>query len=264
MTSSIRLANHPYSQSFSAQIFRVDRGEVSVLTSERQVVSIWSIALAQADSIVTRLRALLNAEEQARAQRFYFERDQRRYTVGRAMLRLILSQHGAGDPAALTFTYNQWGKPALATTRAPLAFNLTHTGDHALCAVTAGATVGIDLEEIRALDYQQMAATVFSPLEQSTLQQIAPAQLPLAFFNGWTRKEAYIKAHGQGLSMPLADFDVTLAPDEPARLLATRPDPTEATRWSLYGWSVGKSQVAALALAGHGWQLCHQDGAALL
>lgn len=233
-------------------------------TSERQVVSLWSIALAQPDSTVARLTTLLHAEERARAARFYFERDQRRYTVGRAMLRLILSQHGAGDPASLTFTYNQWGKPALATTAVSLAFNLTHTGDHALCAVTGGAAVGIDLEEIRALEYQQMAATVFSPFEQTTLQQIAPAHLPLAFFNGWTRKEAYIKAHGQGLSMPLADFDVTLAPDEPARLLATRPDPTEATRWSLYGWTVGATQVAALAVAGHDWQLLHQDGAALL
>jgi len=240
---------------------KIEEGYVS--TSEQQVVSLWSIALAQPDDTVARLAALLNAEEQARAQRFYFARDQRRYTVGRAMLRLILSQHGAGDPAALAFTYNQWGKPALAS-RAPVAFNLSHTGDQALCAVTAGAAVGVDLEEMRELAYQQMAATVFSPLEQATLQRLPAAHLPLGFFNGWTRKEAYIKAHGQGFSMPLADFDVTLAPDEPVRLLATRPDPAEATRWSLYGWRVGEAQVAALAVAGHGWQLLHQDSAALL
>ena len=94
-----------------------------------------------------------------------------------------------------------------------------------------------------------MAATVFSPYEQAVLRRLPIAQQATAFFNGWTRKEAYIKAHGQGLSMPLADFDVTLAPDEPVRLVATRPDPTEAQRWSLYGWSPAAQWVAALAVA---------------
>ena len=229
-------------------------------------VHLWSIALAQPESTVARFTTLLDADERARAQRFYFERDRNRYTVGRALLRLLLSHYSALAPTALRFAYNQWGKPALVpeTNPAALAFNLSHTGDYGLCAVTQGATVGVDLEEIRALDYGQMAATVFSPAEQAALQRVAPPQQPLAFFNGWTRKEAYIKAHGQGLSMPLADFDVTIAPDEPVRLLATRPDPTEVARWSLYGWSAGETRVAALAIAGQGWQLIHHDSAELL
>ena len=89
----------------------------------------------------------------------------------------------------------------------------------------------------------------------ATLRSLPPEQQPRAFYNGWTRKEAYIKAHGRGLSMPLADFDVTLAPQEPARLLATRPDPAEVDRWSLYGWSIAEDRVAALVVAGQDWQI---------
>jgi 4'-phosphopantetheinyl transferase len=181
--------------------------------------------------------------------------------VGRATLRRILSHYTGIAPAALAFTYNAFGKPALALDQNPasLEFNLSHTGDQALCAVTYGHAVGVDVEAIKELDYVQLAGTVFSAYEQATLQQLAPADQPLAFFNGWTRKEAYIKAHGKGLSMPLADFDVTLAPHEPVRLLATRPDPAEAARWSLFGWSIGATCVAALAVAGQDWQLVHRD-----
>ncbi|MEZ4620032.1 MAG: 4'-phosphopantetheinyl transferase superfamily protein [Caldilineaceae bacterium] len=222
-------------------------------------VHIWSIALnGQVDSAYA---AALSEDERARASRFYFERDARRYTIGRATLRRILSHYLGIEPAALSFTYNPFGKPALAAAQNPhaLEFNLSNTGDHALCAVTYGCAVGIDIEAIKQLDYLQLAGTVFSAHEQATLQWLPAAEQPLGFFNGWTRKEAYIKAHGKGLSMPLADFDVTLSPNEPARLLATRPDATEAGRWSLFGWLVDEIHVAALAVAGQGWQLVQRE-----
>jgi 4'-phosphopantetheinyl transferase len=228
-------------------------------------VHIWSILLDQAQT-PTHFAKLLNDDETARAARFYFERDTRRYTVGRATLRLILSHYTGLSPTALHFTYNPYGKPALVADQNPdcVEFNLSHTGDHALCAITHGHAVGVDLEAMKPLDYLQMAGTVFSDCEQATLQRLPVDQQAVAFFNGWTRKEAYIKAHGQGLSMPLADFDVTLAPDEPARLLATRPDPDEVGRWSLFGWAAAADRIAALAVAGQGWHLVHHESSELL
>ncbi|HRW05163.1 MAG TPA: 4'-phosphopantetheinyl transferase superfamily protein [Caldilineaceae bacterium] len=227
-------------------------------------VYIWSIPLSE-EASGPGDACLLNDEERARAARFYFDRDSRRYTVGRATLRRILSYYIGLPPAALSFIYNPFGKPALLPEQNPngLEFNLSHTGDHALCAVTFGHAVGLDLEAIKPLDYLQLAGSVFSPREQTILRELSVTEQPQAFFNGWTRKEAYIKAHGKGLSMPLTEFDVTLAPGEPARLLATRPDPAEANRWSLFGWSVGTDLVAALAVAGHDWQLVHRNSSEL-
>lgn len=227
-------------------------------------VHIWSIPLEHTGDLA-RYHVLLAPDEQARASRFYFERDAHHYTVGRATLRLILSHYRGIAPAALQFTYNEYGKPALVHAQNPdgLEFNLSHSGGQALCALTYGHAVGVDIEAMKRLDYLQLATTVFSAHEQATLQRLPAAVQPRAFFNGWTRKEAYIKAHGKGLSMPLADFDVTLAPDDPVRLLATRPDATEATQWSLFGWSVGTTHVAALAVAGQEWQLVWHESSEL-
>lgn len=223
-------------------------------------VHIWSILLDQDPSLSTSTM-LLDDEERRRADRFYFERDTRRYIVGRAMLRRILSHHTGLPASELCFTYNPYGKPALVAAQNPnsVEFNLSHSGEYALCAVTFGHAVGVDVEEIKTLDYLQLAGTVFSPREQATLQRLPVERQQLAFFNGWTRKEAYIKAHGKGLSMPLADFDVTLAPNDPVQLQATRPDATEADRWSLFGWTIRGQYVAALAIAGQGWQLIQRQ-----
>lgn len=219
-------------------------------------VHIWSIPLDQPEELSS-LAKLLSVEETARAARFHFPRDAHHYTVGRATLRRILSQYLGLSPTALAFEYNQYGKPTLAAAqnRDGVEFNLSHSGGHALCAVTHGHAVGVDLEVMRNLDYLALGATVFSAQELATLRSLPPDQHPLAFYNGWTRKEAYIKAHGRGLSMPLADFDVTLTPQEPPRLLATRPDPAEVDRWSLYGWTVADDRVAALVVAGQDWQI---------
>ncbi len=219
-----------------------------------QTVHIWSIPLDQDPRPIVHL---LQPDEVARANRFQFARDARRYRVGRALLRRVLSHHTGIAAAALRFHYNAYGKPALAPDQntGSWEFNLSHSGEHALCAVAQGHAVGIDLEEIHPVDYLAMAKVVFSTLEQATLAQLSQRQQLLAFFQGWTRKEAYIKAWGQGLSMALTDFDVTVTPGQAARLLATRPDPAEARRWSLHGWFPAKQQVAALAVAGERWQL---------
>ncbi|MEM9222861.1 MAG: 4'-phosphopantetheinyl transferase superfamily protein [Pseudomonadota bacterium] len=152
----------------------------------------------------------LSADEVARGERFVFARDRNRYRVGRARLRGILADLAGADPASLQFSYNAFGKPALvAPGPTGLQFNLSHTAGAALLAVSATIELGIDLEAIREFS-EEMPASVFSHREQDQLRALPHQRRNHAFFNCWTRKEAFVKACGPGLSMPLDDFDVTL------------------------------------------------------
>jgi 4'-phosphopantetheinyl transferase len=137
-----------------------------------------------------------------------------------------------------------------------LGFNLAHSHELALYAITRGREVGIDLERIRSnLVDEQIAERFFSPREVVVLRGLPTHRQREAFFNCWTRKEAYVKAKGQGLSIPLDQFDVSLAPGEPAALLSTQWHPQEASRWSLQKLNPGCGYVAALAVEGHDWQV---------
>jgi 4'-phosphopantetheinyl transferase len=137
-----------------------------------------------------------------------------------------------------------------------LSFNLTHSHQLALYAVTRRREIGVDLEYVRA-DFadEQIAERFFSPREVAALRTVPENLLKEAFFHCWTRKEAYVKAKGEGLSIPLDQFDVSLAPGEPALLLSTRDDPQEADRWSLQALFPGSGYVAALAVEGRTWRL---------
>ncbi|HEX9921799.1 MAG TPA: 4'-phosphopantetheinyl transferase superfamily protein, partial [Anaerolineae bacterium] len=157
-------------------------------------------------------------------------------------------------------TYSPTGKPSLATSsqhdQPDLRFNLSHSHELALYAVTYGRDVGVDLEHVsRKIEAMQIADRFFSPSEVSVLRSLPGHLQRDAFFNCWTRKEAFIKAKGDGLSLPLDQFDVSLRPGEPAVLLSTHFDPQETGQWSLQALSPGPGYVGALALAGHGWQL---------
>jgi len=158
----------------------------------------------------------------------------------------------------LRFSYSPYGKPSLAEefNVGALCFNLSHADGLALYAVTCGRQLGVDIERVRAdLVDAQVAEQFFSPQEVAALRALSGNIQPQAFFNCWTRKEAYIKARGEGLSLPLDQFDVSLAPGEPAALLRTGGEPREVTRWSLKELSPGGDYVAALAVEGHGWRL---------
>ena len=219
-------------------------------------VQIWQVGLQQAPATIAQLQTLLNDEEQQRAARFHFPADQRRYIVGRGTLRVLLGHYLQIPPAQLAFTYNAYGKPQLvgAAESVPLHFNLSHSGEHALYAITQQRIVGIDIELMRTnLDYRDLARHVFSPYEQAILAALSPMDQLAAFYRGWTRKEAYIKARGMGLSLPLDQFDVPLQADMPPQLLATRDDPDEAGRWGLSDLPCPPGYAAALVVAGHGW-----------
>jgi 4'-phosphopantetheinyl transferase len=212
-------------------------------------VHVWKIALDRPDGVTGSLRGLLSPDELARADRFRVERGRERYIVGRGVLRTLLSRYTGVPAQTLEFAYNGFGKPELAGS--DVCFNLSHSHGIALAAVTRGRAIGVDIERIREeVMRERIAERFFSPAEARALAALPPGQQAQAFFNCWTRKEAWIKARGQGLSIALDSFEVTLAPGEPARLVATRPDADEAGRWSLRALECEPGFAAALAVAG--------------
>jgi 4'-phosphopantetheinyl transferase len=237
------------------QLWHPSPAELSLSSAE---VHVWRAALDPAASCVEQLQRLLSADELQRAARFHFSRDRRRFIVARGALRDILSRYLGVPPAELEFRYSAYGKPALADIAAEegVRFNISHAHEMALFAVTCGREVGVDIEYLhRTIACEEIAEHFFSARERASLRALPAEIKPQAFFNCWTRKEAYIKAHGEGLSLPLDQFDVSLAPGEPVALLATRGDPREALRWSLQALTPGPGYVAALAVEGQGWHL---------
>ena len=171
---------------------------------------------------------------------------------------MILGRYLGVHPRKLHFFYGANGKPELATVAGDetLRFNLSHSDGLALLAVTRGRQIGVDLERIRKdLAGEQIAARFFSPRETAELHAVPGNAKPAAFFNCWARKEAFIKATGEGLSCPLDLFDVSLVPGEPAALLSVRGDSQEASRWALRELMAGSGYAAALAVEGDDWRL---------
>ena len=221
-------------------------------------VHAWRATLDQPPSQVQSLLLNLATDEQTRAERFHFARDRARFIVARGVLRAILGRYLNREPACLPFCYGSHGKPALAgqSDRGAIRFNASHSHGVALFAVTRGREVGIDIERIRFdLAVAEIANRFFSRREIAMLRALPAASQHQAFFRCWTRKEAYIKARGEGLSMPLDQFEVSLAPGAPAAMLGTQGDPSEASRWSLQELTPAPGYAAALAVEGHGWHL---------
>jgi 4'-phosphopantetheinyl transferase len=221
-------------------------------------VHVWRATLDQNPSQIQRFLHSLAADELARAKRFHFERDREHFIVARGVLRAILAGYLNRAPECLSFCYSSHGKPALAgeSDEDAIRFSVSHSHGVALYAVTRGREVGIDIEHIRSdLEVEEVAERFFSRREVAMLQALSTEEQRQAFFRCWTRKEAYIKARGEGLSLPLDQFDVSLAPGEPAAVLGTQRDPSEASRWSLQELTPGPGYVAALAVEGHGWRL---------
>jgi len=228
---------------------------IDLKLSENEV-HVWRASLELSKRSVQNLQRLLTTDEVTRAKRFYFEKDRNHFIVVRALLRTILSRYLGLDPHQLHFCYNSYGKPSLnlSSNKTGMKFNLSHSGDLALYAFTYSREVGIDVEYMRSnVEYEQLAKQIFSPYENAVLHTL-PTEVTLqAFFNCWTRKEAYIKARGLGLSIPLDQFDVSLRPGEPAALLNSREDPQETTRWSLQELVPGPGYSGALVVEGGGW-----------
>ena len=214
-------------------------------------IHLWHVPLDRPPAEVEALAAILSADELARAARFRDPRWGRRFVVGRAALRQVLGRWLDRAPPAVHFAYRAAGKPELADPHPPGAyFNVTHSQGLAIIAVGRERPLGVDLERVRpefAVD--AIAARFFSAREQEALRGLPSAERPAAFFRCWTRKEAFIKALGAGLSFPLDEFDVSLTPGS-AALLALRGDAAAAARWSLRELAAPPGHVAALAVEG--------------
>jgi len=214
-------------------------------------VALWAVPLAVPDAIFNRLAANLADDEHARANRFRFDRDRRRFTAARGWLRALLGACVDADPAALRFEYAEKGKPSLAhvADRDDVYFNLAHSHDLAVVAVTRLAPLGVDVEYLRPLtDAAQLVERFFSRRENEAFQALPEAQRTAAFFNLWTRKEALIKATGLGLSQPLNRVDVSFLPDEPATLLALDGRADLAQSWRLEHLTLDDGYVGAVAI----------------
>lgn len=213
-------------------------------------VHLWLADLAGAAGIAAQLAATLSADERERSDRFHHARDRDRFRAARGILRALLARYLGQPAAALRFSYTAYGKPELAD-GPDLRFNLAHSGERAIYAVTLGRPVGVDIELVRPeLATPAIAAQFFAAGENEWLGRLEPPLWAEGFFRCWTRKEAYVKAHGLGLSLPLDRFEVALAPGEPAALLATHDDPAEAGRWTLDDLGMEPPYIGALAVAG--------------
>ncbi len=224
----------------------------SLLTND--TIHLWQGGLDGTDAQVASWVNLLSPDERARMARFRFEIHQRRYAAAHAQLRLILAPYLALAPTVIQFAAAEYGKPYLVFPPseghgAAIEFNMSHAGDQMLVGVVRGRAIGVDIEQIRP-DFAttDIAMHYFSAVEQAAFRAVPDEQKPQAFFNAWTRKEAFIKAVGEGLSFPLADFDVTLSPGEPARLLAVRGSAEEAARWQMADMKVGEGYAAAVVV----------------
>jgi 4'-phosphopantetheinyl transferase len=227
-------------------------------------VHVWRAPLDQPETSISAFSEILSTDELRRAGRFHFRKDGERFIVARAVLKCILSRYLNIKPELIRFRSNQYGKPALVEAAADasgLRFNLSHSRALALYGIARERELGLDLEDIRSDlgDDAQIARQFFSKREVAALAALPANLRSEGFFRCWTRKEAYIKAKGMGLSIPLDQFDVTLSPDEPALLLDVAGDAEEVSRWSLRELAPGPGYMAALVVEGQGWQLdCFQ------
>jgi len=194
----------------------------------------------------TRLTSYLSADEVSRAARFVFPRDRDHFIVARGRLRELLGKYLRCSPNAVHFKTGRYGKPSLLDDRDPLRFNLSHSHGLALYGFCMGRELGIDTEKIRpGFAGEGIAERYFSPAERTQLAELPKELRDTAFFLCWTRKEAYIKAHGDGLQIPLDSFDVSLKPGEPETLRSV-----DSARWSLRSFTPAPEFVATVIVEG--------------
>ena len=212
---------------------------------------VWCVSLEVEKDSLKSLQQILSEDERIKAQRLRSEKVRDHFIAARYFLRQIIAPCLNAKPKDLEFQYGPYGKPALAGKfeSTDTCFNMSHSHGLALYAVTSGHAVGVDIEKMRPdLDCIKIAERYFSPQEVEALRKLPKDQQRQGFFNCWTRKEAYLKAKGEGFSSPADQFQVSLAPGKPAALLGHGLDPREAAKWSIEDLDVGPDYTAALAV----------------
>jgi 4'-phosphopantetheinyl transferase len=220
-------------------------------------VHLWHLSLDPDPQRVDQLGRHLSEDEWERARRFRFDKHRRQYVVGRGALRTLVGAYAGIRPEQVRFTYGPRGKPFLdpaQDTAGGLQFNLSNSDERALVGFVRGPEIGVDIEFMKPMpDLEQIAERFFSESERVVLRELPAAVKPEAFFNCWTRKEAYLKAVGEGLAAPLDSFDVTLAPGDAPRMLSLEGDRERAARWYFRHFRPAPDYIGALAIEGGDW-----------
>ena len=210
---------------------------------------VWRVLCSDACARIDDFAKLLADDERERAARFHFEKGRENYLVARGVLRELLGAYLSTPPADVRFNYTAHGKPELdASHQSYLRFNLAHSGDMVLLAFARNARIGVDVERCRPdFDGQRIADRFFTETESSALRVVHESRRVHAFTQQWTRKESFIKAHGEGLSYPLNAFSI-LENDNDTLRLEIRPVPTSPVPWHVRDLAVGDDYAAALAV----------------
>jgi 4'-phosphopantetheinyl transferase len=218
------------------------------LLPESSQVHVWAIWLNAPESVSRAYRGFLSPEQIAHADKFAFKNLSRSYELSQGALRVLLSRYVGCHPRDLEFSFGPRGKPGLRGD-SRVRFNMSHSGGLALFALTANCEIGVDVEEVRSIsDIERIACHFFCQAEALELMSIPSAKIrEEAFFRCWTRKEAYIKAVGDGLYAPLNKFQVTLLCDDPARFVHIDNDPQAAAGWTLQHLNPAPTYIGALA-----------------
>jgi 4'-phosphopantetheinyl transferase len=219
--------------------------------SAEDEVHVWRVPLHISQDFLHALTALLSTDEKERAARFKFEKHRKNFISARGQLRLLLAAYTGQSPDKLRFTYNRFGKPSLISdgTLPQICFNISHSHELALMAFHPRWELGTDIEWMKPdFDGLHLVHRFFSQNEIEQINALPDHLKREAFFNGWTRKEAYIKARGRGLNIPLHRFSVRLTPGEPAALLETSHDPRAVKEWSLQDIPIDTGYKAALVV----------------
>jgi 4'-phosphopantetheinyl transferase len=225
----------------------------SRLTLSAGEIHLWNVSLEVSQDAIGRLDAMLSADERQRASRFRAGSLRRRFVVGRGSLRSILAAYLHHDPTHLEFHYNRWGKPSLPPRwqESGIRFNMAHSQDLALVAVAAGQDVGVDVEWIRPVaNLERLVERYFASREKEQWRGLARGEQLTGFFQGWTCKEAWLKAVGAGLSYPLDQVCTSLRPDAPAKLLSIEGDDAAARPWWIESFVPAPGFIAAVVVRG--------------
>ncbi len=234
--------------------------KLSELTEE--YVDVWQTRLDLADNIISEYFNLLDKKEQQRALKFKIEDKYRQFVISRGLLRQILGLTLAMDPSSLQFHYEKLGKPYVQECSAgkQINFNVSHSHDIAVIAVTLDRVVGIDIEKQRDdIDHNKLAKRYFSSLEYDCFNQCHDDIRSRVFYTCWTRKEAVVKATGKGIAYGLNKFDVSIHPDDPPEILHTHWDPNEKSQWIMRDLDTDVGFVASLASKGKPFRIRYRD-----
>lgn len=211
-------------------------------------IHLWRLSLEHNPQLAGSFEPVLIEEERQRTARYGCHATRDRFIIGRGLLRTILADYLGSEPRQIEFTVNQSGKPILRNA-SDVHFNVTHSNNLIIIAVTMGSEVGVDVEKIRPFSNELgLAERYFSPRECRVLRMLPPESRNIAFFHAWTRKEACLKALGVGLSYGLDRVEVSIHPEEPTRLLSIDGLEEGASPWTLISLAPAPGYVGALAV----------------